>query len=249
MGRYTLNSKYQVETETNDELSPDRVGNPSLKPELATGLDVAYEHYFTGGGLFSLGFFHRNISNLIRNVTTLDPATPLVPVPRYVLRPINFSRAQTSGVELELKGRAGELLPSLFSPKTPLNLRSSLSVYRSRVKAVDGPDNRLDQQQPWMGSLGLDYRLSSLPVTTGASLSFTPGYVTRQTDRQTLETSRQRQLDVFAQWTFSPRTSMRVSANNLAPLRSEILTTVGNDFGNVERRTRSWLGVSLDMKL
>lgn len=249
MGRYTLNSKYQVETEANDELSPDRVGNPSLKPELATGLDVAYEHYFTGGGLFSLGFFHREISNLIRNVTTLDPATALVPVPRYVLRPTNFSRAQTSGVELELKGRAGELLPSLFSPKTPLNLRSSLSLYRSRVKAVDGPDNRLDQQQPWMGSLGLDYRLSSVPMTTGASLSFTPGYVTRQTDRQTLETSRQRQLDVFAQWTFSPRTSMRVSANNLAPLRSEMLTTVGNDFGNVERRTRSWLGVSLDMKL
>ena len=42
---------------------------------------------------------------------------------------------------------------------------------------------------------------------------------------------------------------MRISANNLAPLRSEMLTTVGNDFGNVERRTRSWLGVSLDMKL
>lgn len=249
MGRYSLNSKYQVETETNDELSPDRVGNPALKPELATGLDVAYEHYLSGGGLFSLGFFHRHISNLIRNVTTLDPATPLVPVPRYVLRPTNFSSAQTSGVEMELKGRAADLLPSLFSPKTALNLRSALSVYRSKVKAVNGSDNRLDQQQPWMGSLGFDYRLSSLPLLTGANLSFTPGYVTRQTDRQTLESSRVRQLDVFAQWTFSPRTSLRISANNLAPLRTHALTTIGSDYADVERRTRSSLGVTLDMKL
>jgi outer membrane receptor for ferrienterochelin and colicins len=249
MGRYTLNSKYQLETETNDELSPDRVGNPALKPELATGLDVAYEHYLTGGGLFSLGFFHRNINNLIRNVTTLEPASALVPVPRYVLRPTNFSRAQTSGVEVELKGRAGELLPWVFDPKTALNLRSSLSVYRSRVKAVSGPDNRLDQQQPWMGNLGIDYRFTGLPLTTGANLSFTPGYITRQTNRQTLETSRTRSLDLFAQWTFSPSTSMRLSANNLAPLDTQTLPTVGSDYGYVERRTRTWLGVSLDMKL
>jgi len=249
VGRYTLNSKYPLETEANDELSPDRVGNPALKPELATGLDIAYEHYLTGGGLFSLGFFHRNINNLIRNVTTLAPATAQVPVPRYVLRPTNISRAQTSGVEMELKGRAGELMPWLFSPRTALNLRSSVSVYRSRVKAVEGPNNRLDQQQPWMGSLGFDYRLAGLPLTTGANLSFTPGYVTQQTDRQALETSRARSLDVFAQWTFSPRTSLRVSANNLAPLGTQMLTTAGSDYGLVERSTRTWLGVTLDMKL
>ncbi|SEL00917.1 iron complex outermembrane recepter protein [Roseateles sp. YR242] len=249
MGRYTLNSKYPLETQANDQLSPDRVGNPTLKPELATGLDVAYEHYLTGGGLFSLGFFHRNINNLIRNVTTLEPASVLVPTPRYVLRPTNFSRAQTSGVEMELKGRAGELLPWLVNPKTALNLRSSLSVYRSRVKAVNGPDNRLDQQQPWMGNVGFDYRMTSLPLSTGANLSFTPGYVTRQTDLQSLETSRARSLDVFAQWTFSPRTSLRVSANNLAPLDTQTLTTVAGDYGWVERGMRTWLGVALEMKL
>lgn len=250
MGRYALNSNYPLPTQTNDELSPDRVGNPMLKPELATGIDIAYEKYMTGGGLFSLGFFHRNIDDLIRNVTTLDPATALVPVPRYVLRPTNVSRATTSGIEMELKGRAAELLPSLFDPKTALNLRTALSVYRSRVKALSGPDNRLDQQPPWSGSVGFDYRFTGLPLTIGSSLIYTPGYATQQTDRQSLDQWRSRQLDFFAQWTFSPKTSLRFSANNLAPLDARRLTMVtSGDYTYVDRGSRTMLGVTLDMKL
>lgn len=250
LGRYSLNSKFPVETSPNDELNPDRVGNPRLKPELATGLDIAYEKYFNGGSLFSVGLFHRNISQLIRNVITLDPPTDLVPTSRYVLRPTNFSRATTSGIELELKGRAGELLPALFDPKLALNLRSSLSVYRSRVKAVEGPNNRLDLQQPWSANVGVDYRLKSVPLTTGANLNYTPVYMTRQTDRQRVEMSRSRGLDVFAQWAVSPKTSLRFSANNLFPLdsRTETLLTDG-DYYVSKRSMRPWFQLNLEMKL
>jgi len=250
LGRYTLNSKFPDPAQANDELNPDRVGNPGLKPELATGLDIAYEKYLSGGSLFSVGLFHRNISQLIRNVVTLDPASALVPVPRYVIRPINFSSAITSGIELELKGRAGELFPSLFDAKTPLNLRSSFSVYRSRVKAVSGPDNRLDQQQPWTANLGFDYRFSSVPVTTGANLNYTPVYTVRQTDRQSVEYSRNRGLDVFAQWVVSPRTSVRFSANNLFPLDARAETTLANgDFYATGRSLKPWFQLNLEMKL
>ena len=48
---------------------------------------------------------------------------------------MNFSVAQTSGLEFELKGRAGELLPGWVDAKLPLNLRASLNVYQSRVDA------------------------------------------------------------------------------------------------------------------
>ncbi|UXH77185.1 TonB-dependent receptor plug domain-containing protein [Roseateles amylovorans] len=250
MGRYALNSNYPLETQTNEELAPDRVGNPLLKPELATGIDIAYERYMAGGGLFSLGFFHRNINNLIRNVTTLDAPTAIVPVPRYVMRPTNISRATTSGIEMELKGRAGELMPIFFDPKTALNLRSALSVYRSRVKALSGPDNRLDQQPPWSGTLGFDYRFSGLPLTVGSTLVYTPGYSTQQTERQTLDQWRSRQLDFFAQWTFSPKTSLRVSANNLAPLGNTRLTTVASgDYTYADRGSRTMVGMALEMKL
>lgn len=250
LGRYALNSNYPVETVANDELNPDRVGNPALKPELATGIDIAYEKYMSGGGLFTLGVFHRNINNLIRNVTTLDAPTALVPVPRYVLRPTNISRATTSGVEMELKGRASELLPAFFDPKTALNLRTALSVYRSRVKAVSGPDNRLDQQPPWSGTLGFDYRFAGLPLTVGSTLVYTPGYTTRQTERQSLDQWRTRQLDLFAQWTINPKASLRFSANNLAPLGNTRLTTVASgDYTYADRGSRAGLGLALEMKL
>ena len=249
LGRYSLNSKYPSAAQTNEELYPDRVGNPLLKPELATGLDIAYEKYFTGGGMFSVAFFHRDIKDLIRNATSREvPAGGTVA--RYVSRPVNLSKAQTSGIELELKGRASELLPALFDPKTALNLRGSVSFYHSRVEALPGPDNRLDGQQPWSGNLGFDYRLASLPLTTGANLGFTPGYATRQTLTQVQDQSRNRSLDLFAQWVFNPKLSLRVSANNLAPLNTQSLTTVSNGSTTfTDREARTWYGVNLEMKL
>lgn len=253
LGRYTPNSKYPNAAggELNDELNPDRIGNPALKPELATGFDIAYEKYLTGGSLFSIGAFHRNISQLIRNVVTLDPPNALVPVSRYVIRPTNFSSATTSGIEMELKGRAGELFPSVFDPKLPLNLRGSVSVYRSRVKAVHGDNNRLDQQQPWTANLGVDYRFSSVPVTAGANLNYTPVYTVRQTDQQSSEFSRNRGLDVFAQWMVSPKTSIRFSANNLFPLDARAETTLypSGDYYATGRSLKPWFQLNLEMKL
>jgi len=233
----------------NAELSPDRIGNPLLKPELATGLDVAFEKYLAGGGLLSVGVFHRRVNNLMRNVIALE-SVDWASVPRWVSRPVNFSRGKTTGLELEAKGRAGELLPALFDPKRALNLRLALNFYRSQVEAVPGPDNRLDGQQPWSGTFGFDYRLADLPLTTGASLAFTPGYATQQTLSQALEVSRTRALDLFAQWTFSRSMSLRLSANNLAPFDTWSRTLLSSGYGSVSgRTTRTQFGAALELKL
>ena len=233
----------------NDELNPDRAGNPNLKPELATGLDVAYEKYFSGGGMASLGVFYRDISDLIRNRVALE-SVDWSPLQRYVSRPVNFSKAQTMGLELEVKGRAGELLPALFDPKLALNLRGNLSLYHSNVDALPMANNRLDGQQPWSANVGFDYRLSSLPLSTGLSLAYTPGYVTQQTLNQSLEVANTRSLDVYAQWVFSKSASLRLSANNLAPLDSRSLTLL-NDGGSTQvlREGRTQWGLALELKL
>jgi len=171
-------------------------------------------------------------------------------VPRWVSQPSNFSTAQTSGLELEIKGRASELLPTLFAPKQALNLRAALSIYRSQVAALPGPNNRLDGQQPWSGNLGFDYRFAGLPLTTGASLAITPGYQTQQTMSQTLERSRSRAIDVFAQWMFSRQLSLRLSANNLAPLTSQTQTLLSSGYGSQSNRIgRTGFGANLEMKL
>lgn len=255
LARPTISSQYPLldadgQPQSNEEQYPDSIGNPLLKPELATGLDLAFEKYLEGGGLISVGVFHRRITNLIRNVSTLEDVSWST-VPRWVSRPVNFSKARTSGLELELKGRAGELLPALFDPKLALNLRAALSFYRSDVEAVQGPNNRLDSQQPWSGNFGIDYRLSSLPLLSGVSLIYTPGYTTQQTVSQSLEQSRSRSLDVFAQWSFSRTASLRLSANNLAPLdtRSTTALAVSGYGTSTERSTRTWFGAALELKL
>lgn len=249
MARPQLSGLFTDTTRPNTEASPDRRGNPSLKPELATGLDIAYERYLAGGGLFSIGGFHRSVDNLVRNITRLE-TVPWATVPRYVVGPVNFSKARSTGLELELKGRAGELLPSLFEARTALNLRAALNYYRSRVAAVEGPDNRLDNQQPWSGNLGFDYRFGSLPLSVGSSLAYTPGYLTRQTSAQQLEQSRVRSLDAFALWNFSRTVSLRVSANNIAPLDAATNTRFGSgDTTRSERDGRTFLGANLEVKL
>ena len=249
LARPSTSSLFTDLTRPNTEASPDRRGNPGLKPELATGLDIAFESYFAGGGLFSVGGFHRKVSDLVRNVTSLE-TVPWASVQRYVSAPVNFSKARTTGLEMELKGRASEWLPSVFDAKTALNLRMSLNYYRSEVLALQGPNNRLDGQQPWSGNLGFDYRLAGLPMTLGASLAYTPGYVTRQTAAQSLDQSPARALDAFAIWNFSRSVSLRVAANNLAPLDNETRTsfTSGDATRNL-RLGRTFYGANLEVKL
>ncbi|HEY1090310.1 MAG TPA: TonB-dependent receptor, partial [Burkholderiaceae bacterium] len=249
LARPAINNLYPDPTQANTQLAADRYGNPNLKPELATGLDVAYEKYLSGGSMVSVGGFYRNVNNLIRNVTELQ-TVGWSSVQRWVSHPVNFSKAQTAGLELEVKGRAGELLPAMFDPKLPLNLRASLNYYRSRVEALPGPDNRLDGQQPWSSTFGADYRMTSLPLNMGASYVFTPGYTTTQTLSQTLEQSRSRGLDVFAQWNFSRTTSMRFAVNNLAPVDTQSTTLTGSQYRSFsDRKGRPFFNLGFETKL
>jgi outer membrane receptor for ferrienterochelin and colicins len=252
IARPQVSSLYTDLTKPNDSLSPDRIGgNPRLKPELATGFDVAYERYFPGGGVASATVFYRHVKDLIRNRTTLGTVS-WSNVPRYVSGPVNFNSADTFGLELEARGRAGTLLPFAFTAKTPLDLRASLNVYESRVKGVPGPDNRLDRQQPWSATFGVDYVLSDVmaaPIRLGGSVSFTPGYRTQTTAEQGIEFARSRTVDLYANVPVSATMSVRLIANNLAPVANESTTTFGNlSSTNSVSTPRAWYGIVLTIK-
>ena len=118
LARPSISSQYTNLDKPNTELSPDRIGNPALAPELATGLDIAYEKYLPGGGMWSIGVFHRRIEDLMRTVTS-EQTVPWSKAKRFVAQPQNFSSATTSGIEFEVKGRAAELLPALVDRPTP----------------------------------------------------------------------------------------------------------------------------------
>jgi len=249
LARPSPNALYADLSQSNTALAPDSVGNPALRPELATGLDLAYEKYLSSGGLLSVGVFYREISELVRGVTSLQANPAYATAPRWVSQATNFSSGRAAGLELELKGRAGELLPALFDAKLPLSLRGALNYYRSEVDTLPGPDNRLDGQQPWSGTFGMDYRFNTMPLTMGGNLAFTPDFVTRQSVGQTLYQSRSRSIDMFARWSVQENTSMRLALSNIAPLANESLSTISSGASVYSSRlARTGINFSTEIK-
>jgi outer membrane receptor for ferrienterochelin and colicins len=253
LARPQINGSFTNTNFTNTMLSPDRIGNPNLVPELATGLDIAYENYLTNDGVFSVGLFQRNLKDVVRNVTTLRNVS-WANAPRWITEPQNFSDAVTRGVELEVRGRAAELMPQLLSNAKALNLRASLSIYRSNVAALSGPNNRLDGQQPWSANLGFDQRISGLPLNVGGNLSITPAYDTQQTVDQYFKRSQARGIDLFAMMFLSPTMSLRASASagtqQFGPPNLTTTTLLANgDYARVTRYEKPQVNLTLDMRL
>lgn len=213
MGRYVFNTTYERET-ANTPIAADRAGNPGLQPELATGFDLAYEHFPSSGGVLSIGVFSRRIEGLVRQRIALE-AVASTGVSRWVSRPSNIGLATSHGLELEIKGRAEEWLTGWFSKGSGVQLRANGSIYRSQVEQVDGPDNRLESQPPWAASAGFDWRIKNSGWTVGASLVLRPAYTTQQTDRQEVWRSAQRTLDAFAAWRMDRNLQLRIGLVNL----------------------------------
>ena len=101
-------------------------------------------------------------------------------------------------------------------------------MFRSTVKSVPGPDNRLDQQPDGTANLGADYRFAGLPLTIGGNLNWTPAYDTRISEDQTATQGRKLIVDAYALWVFSPLLQLRITASNLAP--RDYLTGSSLDF-------------------
>ncbi len=210
----SLNTLYPVPG-GNVAAYPDRAGNPALEPERSQGIDLALERYLAQGGVLSVNLFHRRIRDLIRDVTTLEDVA-WADEPRWVSRPRNLGRAIAQGVEFDAKFR----LTELRADAPALDLRMNLSLYRSRVDSVPGPDNRIDQQPRAVGNLGADYRLPGRPWTVGGSLGVTPGYRTQLTELQSQETGLRRVLDAYVLWQIDSETRLRLSLANLTPIDS-----------------------------
>ena len=248
INRPTINTNYPV-SGPNTQTAPDRVGNPLLKPELATGLDIAYESYLPAGGLVSVGVFHRSITGLMRNSLALETVAWSTQQ-RWVSKPINLSKATTEGLELEVKGRAGELFPSLFAPTTALSLRASLNLYRSKVADIPGPDNRLEGQQPWQFNFGADYRMKSLPLSMGFSAQIAPRFDVTQSALQSQQTLASRSLDAFAALQLGKQDGLRLSVNGLfQPKQGTLVTITGlPDFNLNERQPVAWWALNWEHK-
>jgi outer membrane receptor for ferrienterochelin and colicins len=211
IARPTISSRYPT-TGPNTATSPDGAGNPDLQPELATGLDLAFERYLEGGGVLSANVFARRINGLMRSVVALEDVS-YSDAQRYVSRQQNIGRADTQGIELEAKYR----LDQLITGAPGVEMRHNLSLYRSRVDGIPGPDNRLDEQAGYSANIGADYRLRGIPLTLGGNLNLVPEVRTQLAIERVTVTARKQVFDVFALWTIDPQIGLRLLASNLAP--------------------------------
>jgi len=247
---FNLVARTALSREANSPTRPDRIGNPGLKPELATGIDIAVERYLADGGVLSANVFRRNISDLIRYVTSERYDTVWAPGQRrFVSSPQNVGDAITQGVELEAKFR----LDQVWSTVPAVDIRSNLSFFNSRVMDVMGPNNRLDQQPKMTANLGSDYRIRAVPLTLGGNININPDYTTRRTQEQWVYQGSKRVVDVYGLWKFNPATALRVTVSNLVPRDYLTGTTyTGNGFSETANtNTRNWQNVQvrLEMKI
>ena len=199
--------RYEINSATN----PDLDGNPGLRSEIAQGVDVTYEHYFSKTALVSVGLSNRAIDDYTLTLVALGNDG------RWVGRPTNAGRAHARGLEVEAKVP----LKLLNADWPAVELRGSLSRNWSRVEQVPGPHNRMAQQVPLQVSLALDYASGAL--TTGTSFVFRQGSWTTVTAAQSAVTAYRRDLDLYALWKLNPQQQIRLTLANL--LKSDDIST------------------------
>ncbi|MBC3808770.1 TonB-dependent receptor [Undibacterium seohonense] len=193
----------------NSATSPDSMGNPNLKPELAWGLDAGFEHYLTDGGILSVNVFMRRIEDF--TVTSIDKYINDIGENRFISKPTNSGLANTRGIEFDAKFP----LRTLIEDAPAIDFRANLAFNFSNVSAVTGPNNRLDSQTPVSANLGIDYKLDDMPLTLGGNLSFQNAGTVRISDKQTTYGIPKRVLDVYALWKFDNKSNLRVALGNV----------------------------------
>lgn len=187
--RFTVNNG-------NGPANPDVQGNPALRPELAWGIDAAYESYFSKDSMFSVAAYHRRIANVIQSLLFEDKG-------KWVATPSNIGGAVTQGLELDARLALGA------------GSMARLGVTRnwSHVDSVPAPGNRLGEQVPLTINAGLDFRFSA-GATAGFNWNLQKGGLAHVSVSQWRWQSTERRLDLHATWPLRPGLTLRATASN-----------------------------------
>ncbi|NNG23566.1 TonB-dependent receptor plug domain-containing protein [Telluria aromaticivorans] len=188
--------RYAVDN-NNSATNPDQQGNPTLRPELALGIDLAWERFFGKSDMLSVSAFHKRIRDI--TLTRIDQRDGL-----WTAMPVNGGDATVSGIEFEGKATRGAL-----------SARINLARNWSRVDEVPGPGNRIEGQAAWSGNLGLDYAAPTTGVDLGGSYTYRGRVAQRSSALLFSDNGARRQLDLYALWKRSSDARLRMSVSNL----------------------------------
>ncbi len=189
----------------NTSTMPDfQSGSATLKPELATGLDMAYEHFWAKGASMS-------ISATVRNLTDYSTRAVQLVGDRWVNRPINNGSATSRSLEFDAKFPLQSLLPDA----APIDFRFNMARNFSKVEEVPGPNNRLDSQVPFNATLGLDYRMRGGKIVAGSSFTYRGGGDVRTSVTQSRFLAAKRDLDMYLLYKYTAKLQVRLRLANI----------------------------------
>ncbi|WP_082548389.1 TonB-dependent siderophore receptor [Massilia sp. Root335] len=172
----------------NGATNPDMQGNPGLRPELAWGLDVAYESYFSRDGVVSISGYARRIHDVVLRELWVENG-------KWISAPINDGQAEVRGIEFD--ARVPVAAPRPGWPGTDVHVNFGRNW--SRVDNLQGPDNRLAAQAPVTANVGADLNFKA-GITAGVNLHVVGGNVARLTSALTTRTAILRELDTYVAW-------------------------------------------------
>ncbi len=188
--RYTVDNN-------NSATNPDLQGNPDLRPELATSVDLAWERYLGKAGMVSVSAYHKRIRDIILTRIVLQGGA-------WTATPDNHGGATARGLEFEARLTRG-----------PLAARLNLARNWSRLDSVAGPDNRIEDQPAWSGNLGLDVSAPSSRLEAGGTFSYRGTVASRAASPVFRLDDPRRQLDLYALWKLQPQARLRLSVAGL----------------------------------
>jgi outer membrane receptor for ferrienterochelin and colicins len=193
--------------------TPDEVGNTHLRPEIALGVDVAYEHFGANELNYSASVYIKHVHDVIRdNLRNRQD--------RWEHNMVNDGDARTHGVGLEIQGP----LSVLFSDIKHLNAKAHLSRNWSRTSTVTGPNNRFAMQAPLAANFSMEY-VPNATWSMGFDYGYTKGYEAKISETSTYYYLAQHDLNSFLKWTISKDLKVHFSIDNL----------FRNDFVNRQR--------------
>ncbi|MFL6657798.1 MAG: TonB-dependent receptor plug domain-containing protein [Massilia sp.] len=226
--RYTTNND-------NGPANPDVRGNPALRPELAWGLDAGYERYMGKSDVVSLSAYVRKIDQVTVQRLYQEGED-------WMQSPTNMGSARAWGIEFDTK----------LALAHAMSLHANAARNWSRIAAIPGPYNRLDQQVPATVNLGLDYRHSAA-LTLGTNLNVQFGGTTRLSEARSAWSGPNPTLDVYALWKMNPGTQLRLTGTDLlARDGRSTLAYRDADFSTAREttvRSRSLVKLVLEKKL
>ncbi len=149
-------------------------GNPDLKPERSTNLDLSAEHYFNHNtGFAALGVFHKKIKDNIASIATETVADDGSIT--TVTTPVNLQDSKVQGVEFSLVQRdlalAGQHFDVMFNATHMAGRMTYVGTTGSRTihQLIDQPNN--------VANLGLTWHIPWLDSSLTVSENYTDRYL------------------------------------------------------------------------